>query len=91
MDVICFKFFKTLGWRRLALKLDSMTNRRRLEVLAGVGSLNSSIRVISLKAEKYTSVINSKLFVHDRFLVSKEIVVLRPWESETKIGFYETS
>ena len=25
------------------------------------------------------------------FLVSKETVVLRRWESETKIGFYQTS
>ena len=25
------------------------------------------------------------------FLVSKETVVLRPWESETKIGFHQKS
>jgi len=27
----------------------------------------------------------------DGFLVSKESVVLRRWESETKVGFYRTS
>ena len=61
-----------------------------MTVFAGVESLLNS-RPLTYQSADHRDILPLSLnhFLHGP-LVSKEIVVLRQWESERKIGFYQT-
>ena len=47
----------------------------------------SEICSVSISTRVFVPRMKDGLFLGNKILVSKEIVVLRRWESETKIGF----